>query len=425
MIRRHNAIALFLLLCSVGSVISVWQIRDWGDALSIVDSYSEANALREVRNFREHGLLRDSGLGNVNYPGLYPGDGFAAEPEERRYGVSAEGVYTHYPPGPEYLLYGAEKLFGPAPVSRLRLLPSAIGWGAMIWFGLAIRRRFGDATGWLIMGACAITPAVTNGFVGLHYQGYAFALLLVELGIAIGANARVAPFAVLGFLQGWLSFDYVFLVALTPVALELVLPKIDPPYQSRWHLALLRAGLAGGGFAAAHGLHFLQVWAYWGSLEATLRDFAGAAAHRAGTEAGVSGYLHQALGNLKTYFYGVHPFNTSLSDPDLADLQDWSMFRFLGLSLGPWWLLITLALMIREYIGSAHDTRALRMDWHFVSVTGLVTSSLWLVTMVNHGGYHRHFLFRHLFFAFFVLALFCAHRLRRSAAVTRRAAATA
>lgn len=422
-IPRHIAIALFLLLCSVGSVISICQTRDWGDALSIVDSYSEANALREVRNFREHGLTHDAGLGNVNYPGLYPGDGFAAEPEDRRYGVSAEGVYTHYPPGSEYLLYAAEKLFGAEPVSRLRLLPIAIGWAAMIWFGLAIRRRFGDATGWLIMGACAITPAVTNGFVGLHYQGYAFALLLVELGFAIGANARVVPFAVLGFLQGWLSFDYVFLVALTPLALELVLPRIDPPYQGRWRLALWRVALAGGGFAAAHGLHFLQVWAYWGSLEATLRDFAGAAAHRAGTGNGVDGYLRQALGNLKTYFYGVHPFNTSLSDPDLADLRDWSMFRFLGLSLGPWWLLITLALMIWEYAGSALDTRGLRKDWHFVCVTGLVTSSLWLVVMVNHGGYHQHFLFRHLFFAFFGMALFCAVRLRGSAAVMQCAAA--
>jgi hypothetical protein len=37
---------------------------------------------------------------------------------------------------------------------------------------------------------------------------------------------------------------------------------------------------------------------------------------------------------------------------------------------------------------------------------GLLTSSLWLVVMVNHGGYHERFIFRHLFSAWFVCILF-------------------
>ena len=43
------------------------------------------------------------------------------------------------------------------------------------------------------------------------------------------------------------------------------------------------------------------------------------------------------------------------------------------------------------------------MDWHIVCAVGMVTSSLWLVAMVNHGAMHRHFIYRHLLFAFFVM----------------------
>ncbi len=263
-IRAKVPTLLFILLCSSAALFSIWQVHDWGNELSTVDPYSEANALREVRHFLEDGLLRHDGLGTVYYPGMYPTEGFAGDQDGLHFGISAEGVYTHYPPGPEYLLYAAAELFGPEPVSRLRLLPITIGWAATLFFGFAVRRRFGSTVGWIVMGACLLTPTVTDGFVGLHSQGYAFALLLLEIGCAIGFGRSVAPFALLGFLQGWLSFDYVFLVTFAPLAIELAMPQIEPEYQRRWRLTLIRSVLAGSGFAAAHALHFVQVWAYLG-----------------------------------------------------------------------------------------------------------------------------------------------------------------
>lgn len=414
-IRQHAAVWLFVVLCSMGALSSVWRVHDWGNQLSEVDAYSEANALREVRNFLEQGPTRYAGLGQVYHLGMYPADGFAREPDIARYSVTRDGVYTHYPPGPEYLLYAAAKLLGPEPVSRLRLLPITIGWAATLFLGFAVRRRFGAAVGWMVMSVCILTPTVTDGFVGLHYQGYAFALLLCEIGIAIGTNARVAPFGVLGFLQGWLSFDYVFLVTFVPLALELMMPRIDLGCQSRWPLALTRVVLAGAGFAGAHALHFLQVWAYWGSLQAALRDFGGAAAHRAGAAmiGGPLDYLLLTLSSLKLYFYGLHPLNFALSLPDPGVPENWSMFRFLGLSLGPWWLLITLGLILWDEFNTKSADRSPRLDWHFVCVTGVLTSSAWLLAMPDHAAHHRHFLYRHLFFAFFVAVLFGAATIRR------------
>jgi hypothetical protein len=421
-IRDKAFTLLFILLCSAGALCSISQVRNWGNELSLVDPYSEANALREVRHFLEDGLTRHDGLGTVYYPGMYPTEGFAREPDVSRFGVSAEGVYTHYPPGPEYLLYAAAKLLGLEPVSRLRLLPIAIGWAATLFFGFAVRRRFGATVGWIVMAACMLTPAVTDGFVGLHAQGYAFALLLVEIGCAVGAGATVAPFALLGFLQGWMTFDYVFLVAATPVAIELAMPQIEPGYQRRWRMAFIRSSLAFGGFAAAHALHFLQVCAYLGSFAAALRDLAHAAAFRAGAEIvdGPFGYLTRALLNLRLYYYGLHPFSIALSPPDPDDIQDWSMFRFMGLSLGPWWLLITVGLLVWERLNPARNVAGLRWGWHAVCLTGMIATSLWFVVMINHGSIHRHFLWRHLFLMFLFMVLFGACRLRVEALNSRR-----
>ena len=59
----------------------------------------------------------------------------------------------------------------------------------------------------------------------------------MEIGLAIGLNRLRWPFLLLGFLQGWLSFDQFFLVVLAPLAVELSLPVIEPGYAARWRLA--------------------------------------------------------------------------------------------------------------------------------------------------------------------------------------------
>ena len=137
-----------------------------------------------------------------------------------RFGVTPEGVYTHYPPGPEYLLYGAMRVLGPSPVWHLRLLPIAITWLATLYFGLRVRRRFGPAIGWMVMAACMALPSFSDSAPSLHYEAYGFALLLVEIALCLDRRTRLIPFVFIGFLQGWLSFDYSFLVALTPGDVE-------------------------------------------------------------------------------------------------------------------------------------------------------------------------------------------------------------
>lgn len=436
LIRRNVMFILFVLLCSASSLSLIHEVSGWGNELSSVDPGSEANVLREVRHFLEEGVTRYYGLGNISYPGMYPEsgivpwyfDGPTIDPAEKDYihqhVLTSDGVYTHYPPGPEYLLYAEAKVLGLEPVWRLRLLPIAIGYAAIIFLGLSIGRRFGSAVGWLVASAMVLTPSVTSAFVGLHDQGYALALTMCEIGIALGGS-RLLPFAMVGFLQGWLTFDQVFLVTFIPLAIELVMPTVDLGYRPRWGLALGRTALAGSGFVVAHALHFLEVWAYFGSFEGAVRDLAGAAAYRSGldTDHGLIGYVTHAVHNLRIYFIGGLAFDGQALPLDPASDGRWPMFRLFGMALGPWWVLINLGLIVWGKLRPASSAETLRRRWNRVFAIGFVMSSLWLLVMIDHSGYHERFIYRHLFFLYFVCVLFGACAVcRQHATAAHRAA---
>ncbi len=229
-IRRNAMLILFVVLCGSSSVRMIWDVSSLGDSLSWVDPGSEANVLREVRNFLEEGVGKHYGLGNLNYPGMYDDAGivlsYLDNPESdrsetayvREHVVNPDGVYTHYPPGPEYLVYAAARVVGLKPVWRLRLLPIAVGFAATLFLTMAVCRRFSTEAGLIVATALVLTPSVTSGFIGLHDQGFTLGLTMVEIGITLASGRRLAPLAIVGFLQGWLSFDHVCLVAFIPLS---------------------------------------------------------------------------------------------------------------------------------------------------------------------------------------------------------------
>jgi hypothetical protein len=410
--RRRLWLLAFLLLCSAGTLIAGWQMRDWGNGLSPVDAISEANALREVDGFRAQGLGRDAGLGNVLYGPRYPNEGFPiAVGDERTHTLTPSGVYTHYPPGPEYLLYLAESVFGPEPVSRLRLLPLAICWAADVFFGLSVRRRFGATVGWLVMLACLSVAPFHDANSSVHFLGYALALLLVEIGVAIGRNRRLTPFLLLGFLQGWLSFDYVFLVVLAPMAVELSLPCVCPEDHARIRLGLARCVLAGAGFMLAHLLHFGEVWAYYGSLRDALADLSGSALYRAGADQahGLAHYIANSLTLVDFYLRSPYPVSIPILHPAPAYFAVHA-FRFLGLTLALWWLVVAVVLFIVD-VGRrlrGQPPLELLLRWCALGLIGVGVSCVWWVVMQNHAIVHRHLLYRHLTVCFVLWAIFLA-----------------
>ena len=429
-VRRTAWLIAFLLFCSLGALSATCDVWRHGDALSPVDPYSEANTVRGARNFLDTGLTVNAGLANLLRPGLYDDEGFAGDDlAHRTRSLQPNGVYTHYPPGPEYLLYAAMRVFGATPLTPLRSVPLLISWAATLFFGLTLRRRFGAAAGWLLMAGCLALPLFSDAGGYLHAIGYAFALLLVEIALCLRERVLTPALFAVGFAQGWISFDYAFLVALAPGALEFALPRLRLGDTAQPRRALWRCAAAGAGFTAAHALHFVEVGGYFGSFSAALHDLGAAASYRAGAELGGLGtHLLKMDGAIFSYFVSMFPVSTFFWAPDATLADNWRMCRFLGLTLGAWWIVLTLGMLLRNAWqarrGVVGDARLLG-DWLFVSLCGFVPSSLWLLVMVDHAIEHRQFLYRHLFFAFFLWLLFVVTAvLRRAQQPAMRASAT-
>jgi len=95
-------------------------------------------------------------------------------------------VYTHYPPGPNWLCGVMVRCFGIDHIQLYRLLPLAFGLLATAIFFRASAGAFGADRAAFIAGACAVLPMFHCCMPGLHYEGYSFALLLLQFSLLIG-----------------------------------------------------------------------------------------------------------------------------------------------------------------------------------------------------------------------------------------------
>ena len=89
------------------------------------------------------------------------------------------------------------------------------------------------------------------------------------------------------------------------------------------------------------------------------------------------------------------------------------MFRFGGLTAGIWWLLlmhafIAVRLLRQRRLPPGAVNRPIDSDWLAVTLCGIIPCSLWYIAMPEHAFIHEHFLYRHLFFCFFLGVLFSA-----------------
>jgi len=202
---RASALALALL---AAVLLALWipaTLRDPG--LTHGDHYSDANVLIAGRNFDRYGLAFRNGL-PVQYTCIPAGH--VPEP------------YTHYPPGPEWLHQGLKAL-GLRSLGALRLASLAISWvgAALLW------RLFFVFTRSLPI-ACLATLfyVVSPGFLSYADSLQQFAYRQLTLPAVLLAWHRVetaapgpsrrlwaAAACALYFLDGWVSFEQILLVA--------------------------------------------------------------------------------------------------------------------------------------------------------------------------------------------------------------------
>jgi hypothetical protein len=298
-------------------------------------------------------------------------------------------------------------------------LPLAVsGVGAFV-LALALLVSLGTARGLVVALAAFAVPLYSNMMLGLHYQGYALALLSLQLGGLLFLYGAGRPLAArdlalagsLGFVQGWLSFDYFFLVAFAAVPIAVLFSDLREPRSRKRLLALI--AVSAGGFAFAHALHFLQVVAYYGDFMAALDDLLGVARERA--DPGLS---------------ALEPPPAWVSDPWMIS----SIFLFVlakrpahfGFSVGYALLagLSVLVLLRGSRISLPGTGRRLYVDSStrpaWAIVVAVIVSCAWISAMPGHAHTHPHFIPRHLFLAWLVLLLALLRSLRLEAGAAAR-----
>ncbi|AXQ29985.1 hypothetical protein D0B54_15465 [Solimonas sp. K1W22B-7] len=391
-----------------------------GGLSTTADPWTEADTIRAADGYAQQGLFSNWGL-----PDLCFGDQFseygtkamlrkgqgaqswlaaAAVGREISDPISADRfVYTHYPAGPHLIAGAVAKTFGSGRITLYRAAPITAGLIAVVYFFFELAKSMGLFRAALAGMAMTSIPMFTNMMHGLSYQGYALALLLVQLGFCMriarrgwsGTSIKVWMFLV-AFCQGMLGFDYAFLVVLAPLAMAQALGSGPASTKS----FLQASAISAVGFGIAHCLHFLQVAVYLGSFRRAVEDFSAIASYRSAGSHYDGGLLIPSRFDI---WWGY------LTDYSAMPLH----FGVPVISI----LAASFALLLAVKLLRLCDVP--RSALVAVPTSALICSA-WVIVMHQHSAQHWHFIPRHYFLAVFV-ALLTILRLDLSVAFARMA----
>lgn len=397
----------------------------------LCDPFSEANALRAAEAYLNDGLTSHHGLPRQAYGHRFPTEGFLAYPPEHCPNLDT-WAYTHYPEGPDVLLTLVGRVVGLENLPVLRLFPLGLSLLATAVFFRTLAWVFGADRAALVAGACVLLPMFNTSMPGLHFEGYSWALFLLQMSLLMRIYWKWtsvprwcwAALFLFGFVQGWLSFDQFFVVGLVAWPLWL-LRRSEGGALSRTHLAL-PVILAFAGFGFAHVLHFLQVAGELGGLGAALAEFRTTAVERV-NQAGVTvpQMLQRHLFSfLQTDSARVSYFRSLILGAyqyvrDFLRPQAVQFFPLLPLAV----VLGVLAALFRRIevnLPCPDNSRPLRLSFSWpnnrrVSWTlfaALFISVVWLLVMPAHSVGNHHLTVRHFFVFYFFLVLILVRSLR-------------
>ena len=322
-ISRRAATGLFTAIWALLLVFQAGFLYFLGDNLDMfADHHVEADTLRASEAYVADGLFSHHGLARILYGSRFPHEGTIKDhldPEGKVAARFRQGFppgfedrnqwpLTHYPPGPDLLNGLQAKLLGPGPIWRLRLLPAAIGLLSLAYLFQTLAAVWGIERASIIALMLAILPMISLWLPTLHYEGYALALVLVQTGLMLRHLWRDRPglplcavwLSIIGFLQGWLSWDHFFLVSLLAVPWWL-LRRAEGASPSLANLFWMTAAPSLG-YALAHILHFWEVAAEIGGWRAAWVELFRTGLERAGVAGGGGGWFAQTRESLHLYF---------------------------------------------------------------------------------------------------------------------------
>lgn len=398
--RILNLLFTCLLLGAVW-VVASQQLRladQIGNTLSgSADAGSECAAINSGMHYYKRGFLSYAGLPDL----AYPKDKLYVDPKDEPTNIQ---IYTHYPPGPNWLVGVGIHLCGPNNFPCYRRMPIFFTSFSLIVSYIIVAAVVGFAWSSILFIGLLQIPMTSAMMHGLHYQGYALALIVLQMAFAWYVLAtrkmvlkwHLATLFLLSFLQGWLSFDYFFIATLFPLPIAF----LRHPMPSVRNMILTTvASLAG--FTSAIALHFCQVAIYAASktpdglwnvslsalpagFEGAYQDFFRAAVVRSSGVENQITPIGFVLRILERYLTELLP-----SESQGGQVGVW----LLGAALGG-----AMVFLLGTYLFKAsHSSMRKGLQPLFSLLLALCISLLWVVIMRNHAldGTHLTFLPRH------------------------------
>jgi hypothetical protein len=366
----------------------------------IADAPSEFDALTSAMHYYKNGFLKHAGLPNRAGPPGKPYD----DPADI---VPVDYIYTHYPPGPNWLVGLAMKIFGPKQVPLYRIFPISFSIAGLLITYALLR----SVVGGILAAAALITvlhfPMTTQMMHGLFFHPYALTLVLVQMSFLfnrLGTKSRLSwrsllLLAGMSFIQGWMSFDWAFVAMLFPLAV------VSCWSSSGARREMLKACIFSVmGFGFAHFLHFCQVWALAPTFDHAFKDLFGAAKFRIVGEGDKIVPENATMRVLNQYIWTLFP------SPSQGYYFSWLM-PLVSVAL-------TLAVGTLQYLKSRDVSVPRLVAPGLISVAmAILLSLLWVLVMKNHSLEQGHWLFlpRHFIVVLFSCVLVAVSELHTCA----------
>jgi hypothetical protein len=284
------------------------------------------------------------------------------------------------------------KICGIGNLNCLRLSSTAFSISAFIFFTIMLSSSFSPLRTTILVSSVAIIPMTRYMVHTLHYFNYAFSLFLIQLGLLLYLFKKKIQFSkfnltflfLLGFIQGWFSYDYFFLVSFSALPLALLYYPLDQrAYKKQLFLAILFPLF---GFLSAFILHFIQNSLFFGSIYEAFTDFFLAATKRK--------HFLSKKDLILNYFF-VLPGKFRYFNMNITLLL-WAVIQLIWFK--------DMKLTLKKPI-SINFTWSSTKSNYFVILSALIISLAWIAIMSGAAAYHAHYMARLLFFFYFICVL--------------------
>ena len=359
---------------------------------------SEADVIRSALGFRDQGLMKYYGLPDNCYTDRWPGRGIKKS-------ASIEScVYTHYPPGPQYIYYAGLLIFGDNAALIRIFFPILLSLIVGFYFLKTMMNLFDDKYKGAILGAMLIlVPMYSNYMFGLHQHQYQFALfqlqLILTIKIALREKLRFIDglyFSLIGFIQGWMTFDFAFVTIFASTPLLFIATKDKLLSFKQWFIITFLTGFF---FTLAHAVHFYQVVLYLESFDLAYKDMFETAKYRAaGDHVKFDPSQFGPFTVMKDFLYRVA-----------------GRGKYLALNLINFiWIIVGLK-FIREIKLNNNKIFSFNITWKDIAALTIAVaiSGLWSIVMKNHAWIHGH-VARHYYFCYMVACMIIVSKTKLS-----------